>query len=94
MIDLRTLRPLDEETLLASVRGTSKCFILQEDIKTAGVASEVASILAEKVFVWFDAPIVRVAAPDTPVPLSPALEAAFLPDVPRVLEAERALAAY
>jgi 2-oxoisovalerate dehydrogenase E1 component beta subunit len=94
VLDLRTLRPLDEGALLATVRRTGRCLILHEDTRTAGIGSEVAAILSERAFEWLDAPVVRVAAPDTPVPLSPALEAAHIPGVPLVLEAARRLATY
>lgn len=94
VLDLRTLRPLDEAALLATVRRTGRCLILHEDTRTAGIGSELAAILSEQAFEWLDAPIVRVASPDTPVPLSPALEAAHIPGVPLVLEAARRLAAY
>ena len=61
---------------------------------SAGIGAEVAALLSERAFEWFDAPLVRVAAPGTPVPRSPALEAAFIPGVARTVQAARRLAAY
>ena len=94
VIDLRTLMPFDEETVLDSVRRTSRCLVLHEDARTLGLGAEVAATLAEKAFEWLDAPIVRVTAPDTPVPFAPSLEAAFLPGLSTLLAAARKLAAY
>lgn len=94
VLDLRTLRPLDERAILQSVRSTARCLILHEDTRTAGIGSEVAALLSEKAFEALDAPVLRVTAPDTPVPLSPAAEEAFLPGADRVLAAARRLAAY
>ncbi|MFN7988593.1 MAG: alpha-ketoacid dehydrogenase subunit beta [Thermoanaerobaculia bacterium] len=94
VVDLRTLLPLDEETVLESVKRTSKALILHEDARTLGIGAEVAATLAEKAYEWLDAPVVRVTAPDTPVPFAPALEAAFLPSLSTLLSAARRLAAY
>jgi 2-oxoisovalerate dehydrogenase E1 component beta subunit len=94
IVDLRTLLPLDKETILASIEKTSKALIVHEDTRTLGVGAEVAAILAEEAFDLLDGPIVRVTAPDTPVPFSPPLEKAFLPGVDKVLAAARQLAAY
>ena len=94
VVDLRTLLPLDEEAVLESVRKTSRCLVLHEDARTLGIGAEVAATLAEKAFEWLDAPIVRVTAPDTPVPFAPALEAAYLPGLSTLLAAARKLAAY
>ncbi|MEO7142227.1 MAG: alpha-ketoacid dehydrogenase subunit beta [Bryobacteraceae bacterium] len=94
IIDLRTLLPLDEETILESVRKTSKAIVLHEDTLTGGVGGEIAARIAEKAFEYLDGPLVRVAAPDTPVPYSPPLEAAFLPSVEKVVEKARWLAEY
>src|ERR1051326_5769517 len=71
VIDLRTLVPLDREAVCASVRKTSKVLLLHEDTKTGGMAGELAAIITENVFEHLDGPIVRVTAPDTPVPYSP-----------------------
>ena len=94
VIDLRTLLPLDKEAILASIEKTSKALIVHEDTRTLGVGAEVAAILAEEAFDLLDGPIVRVTAPDTPVPFSPPLEKAFLPSAEKILDAARRLAAY
>ena len=94
IVDLRTLLPLDRETILSSIASTSKALIVHEDTRTLGVGAEVAAILAEEAFDMLDGPIMRVTAPDTPVPFSPALEKAFLPDAEKILAAARQLAAY
>jgi len=94
IVDARTLLPLDEETILASVRKTSRALVLHEATLTGGVGGEIAARIAEKAFDCLDAPVVRMAAPDTPVPFSPTLEEAFLPNAARVLEKARWLLAY
>jgi 2-oxoisovalerate dehydrogenase E1 component beta subunit len=94
VVDLRTLMPLDEEAVLETARKTSRVLLLHEDTRTGGLGGELAAIIAERVFDFLDAPIMRVTAPDTPVPYSPPLEAAFLPDVPKVLAASRELLKY
>jgi pyruvate/2-oxoglutarate/acetoin dehydrogenase E1 component len=94
VIDLRTLLPLDQEAILDSVRRTSKVFVLHEDTKTGGIAGEIAAIICEEAFDDLDGPILRVTAPDTPVPYSPPLEAFFLPKVSDVLDTARKLVAY
>lgn len=94
VVDLRTLLPMDEETVLESVRKTSKALVLHEESRTLGVGAEVAALLAEKAFEWLDAPVVRLTAPDTPIPFAPALEAAYLPGPATLLAAARKLAAY
>jgi 2-oxoisovalerate dehydrogenase E1 component beta subunit len=93
-VDVRTLLPLDEATILASVRKTSRVLVLHEATLTGGVGGEIAARIAEKAFDCLDAPVVRVAAPDTPVPFSPPLEEAFLPNAAKVLEKARWLLAY
>jgi 2-oxoisovalerate dehydrogenase E1 component beta subunit len=94
ILDLRTLLPLDEEAILASVRRTGKCLVLHEDTRTGGLGAEIAATLSEKAFEWLDGPILRVTAPDTPVPYSPPLEEAFLPNVNTLLAAARKLVKY
>jgi 2-oxoisovalerate dehydrogenase E1 component beta subunit len=94
VIDLRTLAPLDKQTVLASVAKTSRALILHEAPRTGGIGGEIAATIAEEAFEYLDAPVVRVASLDTTVPYSPPLEAAFLPGVPRVVEAARRLAEY
>jgi 2-oxoisovalerate dehydrogenase E1 component beta subunit len=94
VVDLRTLLPYDEQTVLASVRKCNKVILLHEDTRTGGMASELAALIAEQAFEDLDGPIVRVTAPDTPVPYSPPLEEYFLPNAQKVVAAARKLAAY
>jgi 2-oxoisovalerate dehydrogenase E1 component beta subunit len=94
VIDLRTLAPLDMETVLASVAKTSRALILHEAPRTGGIGGEIAATIAEEAFEYLDAPVIRLASLDTTVPYSPPLEAAFLPDAARVLEAAKRLAEY
>lgn len=94
VVDLRTLLPLDEETILASVARTGKAIILHEATRTGGIGAEVAAVLSEKCFEHLDAPLVRVTAPDTPVPFAPGMEEFFLPNAEKVRRAARALVSY
>jgi 2-oxoisovalerate dehydrogenase E1 component beta subunit len=94
VVDLRTLLPYDEQAVLASVKKCSKVILLHEDTRTGGMAGELAALIAEKAFEDLDGPIVRVTAPDTPVPFSPPLEEYFLPNAQKVVEAARRLAEY
>jgi 2-oxoisovalerate dehydrogenase E1 component beta subunit len=94
VLDLRTLLPLDEEAVLATAARTGKVIVLHEATRTGGPGGEVAALIAERVFESLDAPIVRLAPPDTPVPYSPPLEDHFLPNAARVGEAIRALYDY
>lgn len=94
IVDLRTLLPLDRETILRSIEKTSKALIVHEDTRTLGVGAEVSAILAEEAFDLLDGPIIRVTAPDTPVPFSPPLEKAFLPNADKIVAAAHRLAAY
>jgi 2-oxoisovalerate dehydrogenase E1 component beta subunit len=94
VVDLRTLMPLDRETVCASVRKTSKALLVHEDTRTGGMAGELAATITESVFEYLDGPIVRVTAPDTPVPYSPPLEEAFLPNAEKVVEKARWLYRY
>jgi 2-oxoisovalerate dehydrogenase E1 component beta subunit len=94
VIDLRSLLPIDRETILESVKRNSKVFILHEDTRTGGIAGEISAIICEEVFEYLDGPVLRVTAPDTPVPYSPPLEEFFLPKVTDVLNTARRLAAY
>ncbi|GBD06569.1 2-oxoisovalerate dehydrogenase subunit beta [bacterium HR21] len=91
VVDLRTLVPFDEETVLASVHKTGRVLIVHEANRTCGFGAEVAARIAEKAFTALDAPILRVAAADTPVPFAPSLERAVLPSVEAVLAAAREL---
>ena len=94
IIDLRTLLPMDEEAVLASVRKTSKAIVLHEATLTGGIGGEISARITEKAFDSLDGPVLRIAAPDTPVPYSPPLELAFLPNVAKLLEKARWLLAY
>jgi 2-oxoisovalerate dehydrogenase E1 component beta subunit len=94
VLDLRTLLPLDEEAVLETAARTGKVLVLHEATLTGGPGGEVSALIAERAFEYLDAPIVRLAPPDTPVPYSPPLEAAFLPSVERVGKAIRALYDY
>jgi len=94
VIDLRSIIPFDEEAILESVGKTNRVVILHEAPLTGGAGAEFAARIAEKAFDYLDAPIKRVAALDVPTPYSPPLEAAALPDLPRVLAAAREVLAY
>lgn len=94
VVDLRTLLPYDEQCVLSSVRKCGKVVLLHEDTRIGGMAGELAAVIAEKAFEDLDGPIVRITALDTPVPFSPPLEDYFLPNVQRVADAARQLAAY
>jgi 2-oxoisovalerate dehydrogenase E1 component beta subunit len=94
VLDLRTLLPLDEEAVLATAAKTGKVIVLHEATLTGGPGGEVAALISERAFEYLDAPVVRLAPPDTPVPYSPPLEEAFLPDAERVGHAIRALYDY
>jgi 2-oxoisovalerate dehydrogenase E1 component beta subunit len=94
IVDLRTVMPWDKAAVLESVRKTSKVLVLHEDTRTAGFGAEIAATIAEDAFEDLDAPVKRIAAPDSPVPFSPALEKAFIPQVEDVASALRELADY
>ncbi|MHB1006491.1 MAG: alpha-ketoacid dehydrogenase subunit beta [Chloroflexota bacterium] len=94
VIDLRSLKPLDMETVATSVRKTGKALVVYEANRTGGIGGEIAAQLAEDLFEYLDGPIVRVASADTPVPYSPPLEEAYLPQVEDIVAAARELAEY
>jgi len=94
VIDLRSLLPLDKQAILESVRRTNKVFVLHEDTRTGGIAGEIAAIINEEAFEYLAGPVLRVTAPDTPVPFSPPLEEFFLPKLSDVLSTARKLASY
>jgi 2-oxoisovalerate dehydrogenase E1 component beta subunit len=94
VIDLRTLLPLDRETILASVKKTNKLLVVHEDTRTGGIAGEIAALVTESAFEDLDGPIRRVTSLDTPVPYSPPLEEHFLPNVAKVVAAARELVGY
>jgi pyruvate/2-oxoglutarate/acetoin dehydrogenase E1 component len=94
VIDLRSLVPLDTEGILRSVRKTSKVVVLHEATRSCGVGAEVCALIGQEAFEDLDGPVVRVTAPDVPIPFSPPLERAVLPQVDDVREACRELLAY
>ena len=95
VIDLRTLSPLDKETILTSVKKTGKVLIVHEDNLTGGLGGEIAAIISEQAFEHLDGPITRVAGPDVPaMPFSHPLQDFFMPDAEKIAAAARKLAAY
>jgi pyruvate/2-oxoglutarate/acetoin dehydrogenase E1 component len=94
IVDLRSVMPWDKAAVLESVRKTSKVLVLHEDTRTGGFGAEIAATIAEEAFEDLDAPVKRIAAPDSPVPFSPPLEKAFIPQVEDVVAGLRELAAY
>lgn len=93
VIDLRTVRPMDRETVLASVRKTGRLMCVYEGVKTLGVGAEVSAMVAESdAFDFLDAPIVRLGGAESPIPYNPELEKAVVPQVPDILDAARKLA--
>jgi pyruvate/2-oxoglutarate/acetoin dehydrogenase E1 component len=94
ILDLRTVLPWDKSAVLESARKTSKVLVLHEDTRTGGFGGEIAATIAEEAFEDLDAPVKRITAPDTPVPFSPPLEKAFLPQVEDVVAGLRELAEY
>ncbi len=94
IVDLRSVLPWDKEAVLTSVRKTSKVLVLHEDTHTGGFGAEIAATIAEEAFEDLDTPVRRLAAPDTPVPFSPPLEKAFIPQVDDVAAGLRELAEY
>jgi 2-oxoisovalerate dehydrogenase E1 component beta subunit len=94
VLDLRSLAPLDREAVLTSVSKTSRALLLHEATLTGGIGGELAAIISEEAFEYLDAPVVRVASADAPVPYSPPLEAAFLPSVEKVVAAAKKLVRY
>ncbi len=94
VVDLRTLLPMDEDAIVASVQKTGKLLIVHEDTRTGGIAGEIAMRVNERAFEWLDGPILRVTAIDSPVPYSGVLEDYFLPSVGDVITAGRYLVKY
>jgi len=95
VVDLRTLTPLDTETVLESVKKTGKLLIVHEDNITGGVGAEIAALVAEQAFEYLDGPISRLCGPDIPtMPFALNLEEAYMPDTEKVVQALRKLAAY
>jgi 2-oxoisovalerate dehydrogenase E1 component subunit beta len=95
VVDLRTLAPLDRDTILESVRKTGKAMVVHEDNLTGGFGAEVAATIAQHAFDSLDGPVVRVAAPDVPaMPFNSPQEEFFMPSPDKIAEAMRQLAAY
>jgi 2-oxoisovalerate dehydrogenase E1 component beta subunit len=94
IVDVRTLSPWDKPAVLESVEKTSKALVLHEDTLTGGFGAEIAATIGQEAFEHLDAPVRRIAAPDTPVPFAPVLEKAFIPQVDGVVAGIRELAEY
>jgi pyruvate/2-oxoglutarate/acetoin dehydrogenase E1 component len=94
VVDLRTLLPMDDDAITATVKKTNRVLIVHEDTRTGGVAGEISARINENAFEWLDAPILRVTAADVPLPYSPPLEDYVLPQTSDIVVALRKLAAY
>ena len=94
VLDLRSVQPLDKEAILASVAKTSRAIVLYESHRFLGIGAEVSALIAEHAFESLDAPVVRLAPPNVPVPFSPSLEDAYLPQVADIEDAVRKLSAW
>ena len=94
VLDLRTLAPLDDEAIDATVRKTNRVLIVHEDTRTGGLAGEITARINERCFEWLDAPVLRVTAHDVPLPYAPSLEDYVLPQTGDIVHAARHLAAY
>ena len=94
VIDLRTLLPMDDEAIVATVRKTNRVMIVHEDTRTGGIAGEITARINETCFEWLDAPVLRVTAHDVPLPYSPPLEDFVLPQVSDIVSVARHLARY
>jgi pyruvate/2-oxoglutarate/acetoin dehydrogenase E1 component len=94
VIDLRTLSPLDKDAILATVKKTNRVMVLHEASLTGGIGGEISAIIAEEAFEWLDAPVIRVASIDAPVPFAPQMEDYYLPSLAEIIEAARKLANY
>lgn len=94
VIDLRTLAPLDDDAIQATVRKTNRVMIVHEDTRTGGIAGEITARIMEKSFAWLDAPVLRVTAHDIPLPYAPQLEDFVLPQTDDIVRVARTLAAY
>jgi 2-oxoisovalerate dehydrogenase E1 component beta subunit len=94
VLDLRTLAPLDDEAIVATVKKTNRALVVHEDTRTGGLAGEITARISESCFEWLDAPVLRVTAHDVPLPYAPALEDFVLPQTADLVRAARRLAAY
>jgi pyruvate dehydrogenase E1 component beta subunit len=91
VIDVRTLQPLDLKTIVESVKRTSRLVIASDDVKTGGVGAEISASVSENAFGYLDAPIARIACPDTPIPFSPPLEQSYMPNADKIVETVKAI---
>ena len=89
VVDPRTLVPLDKQTIISSVKKTGRLVVVSEDCKTGGVTAEIAALVAEEAIDYLDAPIKRLAEPDTPIPFSPPLEKYVIPDEDAIVKTVR-----
>ena len=94
VLDLRSLLPMNDDAIVATVRKTHRALIVHEDTRTGGVAGEITARLNERAFEWLDAPVMRVTAADVPLPYSPPLEDYVLPQTEDIVSAARVLAGY
>ncbi len=94
VLDLRTIKPLDQEAILATARKTHRVLVLTEEQTTGSVAGEVAARVGELAFAWLDAPVTRFCCPDTPVPFSPTMEEFYLPNAEKLVAKVRDLLRY
>jgi 2-oxoisovalerate dehydrogenase E1 component beta subunit len=94
IIDLRSLAPLDDDAIQATVRKTNRVMVVHEDTRTGGIAGEITARINERSFAWLDAPVLRVTAHDVPLPYAPSLEDFVLPQAADIVHAARTLAAY
>jgi 2-oxoisovalerate dehydrogenase E1 component beta subunit len=94
VIDLRTLAPMDKQAILNTVKRTNRALILHEASLTGGIGGEISAIIAEEAFEWLDAPVIRLASIDAPVPFAPQMEDYFLPQISEIVAAARRLASY
>lgn len=91
VIDVRTLQPLDLKTIVESVKRTSRLIIASDDVKTGGVGAEISASVSENAFGYLDAPIARIACPDTPIPFSPPLEQLYMPNADKIVETAKTI---
>jgi len=89
VVDLRTLQPFDLDTVAESVKRTSRLIIASDDVRCGGIGAEISASVSETCFDYLDAPIARVACPDTPIPFSPPLEQQYMPNADRVIQAAK-----
>jgi pyruvate dehydrogenase E1 component beta subunit len=91
VIDLRTLRPMDTETIIRSIEKTGRCVVVEEGWQQSGVGAEIAARLMERAFDYLDAPVVRVSGKDVPMPYAANLEKLALPSAAEVVAAAKAV---